>query len=59
MMFENHSYPDRPATLLARNVAACFGLAGFCLASPLYRCSAEHWLNAGLRQLLELRSITA
>jgi len=48
-----------PAALLMRNVAACFGLAGFCLASPLYRCSADQWLAAGLRQLLELRSIAA
>jgi hypothetical protein len=58
MMFEIHSC-DRPATLLMRNVAACFGLAGFCLASPLYRGNAGEWLNAGLRQLLELRRITA
>jgi hypothetical protein len=51
--------PCSPAIRLMRNVSACFGLAGFCLASPLYRCSAEQWLEAGLRQLLELRSIAA
>jgi hypothetical protein len=58
-MFEAPGCLCTPAAILSRNMVACFGLAGFCLASPLYRCSADQWLVAGLRQLLELRTITA
>ena len=58
-MFELPDHPQTAATIMARNMAACFGIAAFCLASPLYRHDANEWLVAGLRQLLELRTITA
>jgi hypothetical protein len=58
-MFTAPEYLCTPAAILSRNVVACFGLAGFCFASPYYQHNAAQWLAAGLRQMLELRIITA
>jgi hypothetical protein len=56
-MFTAPSELDTTVAHLERNVLACFGIAGFCLASPYFQRSAHEWLSAGLRQLLELREI--